>query len=104
MIKLVTKLKAPTVENGKLTFTEQTEKALVASTKSKNNYNAELQPRGYFLVSQQSQDFYLDKAKTVEKVAEMVDSLCPNDAFADDIIEHIMKALDNACVFYKPKK
>lgn len=75
---------------------------LVASTKSYNNLIDDLKQENKVATNSEIKELFLDKAATRNAVAEMVSKAVTDTAYQPLVIEHIMKALDSACVFKKP--
>lgn len=76
--------------------------AVVASTKSLNNLLDEYKQNNETVAKVNRVDYFIDKAETEKAVAEMVDKLVDDNTVKYETVEHIMKALDGACMFYRP--
>lgn len=77
------------------------EVVVVASTKSENNYIDELTKSGKVPTTKEVKEFFLDKNATRAEVIAMVNKLCDDIEVRDMVVNHIMDALDGACVFWK---
>lgn len=102
-VKLTYKNPKAEIENGKpvVKFDVVTENYLVASTKSFNNLIDELKKQGKVPTSAEKVDFFLDDNKVKEIIKNMVDTLVSDEIYRKPVFEHIVKALDGACVFKK---
>lgn len=78
--------------------------AVVASTKSQNNYLDELKEKGKVVASVVVKDFYLDKGKVLNAVKSLVNDLLINETAEtkDATTAHIMDSLNRHCIFYNP--
>lgn len=106
MQKVVVKFRAPVavMENGKpvVKFDESEQTHLTASTKSTNNLIDDMKREGLVASDVIVKDFFLDKDETRKAVTELVTKISPEHELDGVIVNHIMKALDGACVFKKP--
>ena len=80
----------------------ETQNALVASTKSYNNLIDDLKAENKVATNSEITELFLDKAMTEKAIASMVSVAVADVAYQPLVINHIMKALDSACVFKKP--
>lgn len=84
-------------------YDESTEMRIVASTKSENNFVEELTAANKAPTSLVSTEFFLDKSETLKVIVDLVLKKLENESeeVHAGVIDHIMKALDSACVFWK---
>lgn len=93
-----------TIASKKAVFTETKETAIVASTKSYNNLVDERNASGTPVSESKTETLFLDKAETEKALAEFVARQVKEEAIRPAVVEHLMQALDGACVFYRPIK
>lgn len=103
-VELTFKTPVATIKDGKPVIEYQTETAMhiVASTKSKNNLLEEYQQNGKIPTSTKVQDVFLDRVKTEKAVEEIVKAQVDDKEIVERVIDFVKKALDGACVYYKP--
>ena len=75
---------------------------LVASTKSFNNLMDDLKAENKTPSKVERVDLFLDKEETRKAITGTVENLVKDIDYVPLVIEHIMTALDGACVFKKP--
>ena len=106
MQKVVVKFRAPVavMENGKpvVKFDESEQVHLTASTKSTNNLLDYMKSNGLLASDVIVKDFFLNREEVRITITELVARVSPEHELDESIIDHIMKALDGACVFKKP--
>ena len=88
---------APVVE-----FQTETIIALVASTKSYNNFMDDLRAQGKNPDTTTTKELFIDKEEAREAIRALVETDVKDPEYQEAVINHIMKALDGACVFKKP--
>jgi len=90
------------VENKPVYDTDK-EMRVVASTKSENNFIEELTAANKAPTSLSSTEFFFDKSKTETAITNLTNSMLENESeeVKKAVIDHIMKALDGACIFWK---
>lgn len=93
---------AATIAQNRPVYDSRVDNAVVASTKSLNNLIDEYKQNNETVANVKRVDYYLDKVETEKAVTEMVDNLVDDDTIRRETVEHIMNALDGACVFYRP--
>lgn len=93
---------AETIAKNRPVYDSRFDNAIVASTKSLNNLLDEYKQKNETVANVQRKDYFLDKEEVKKAVAEMVENLVDDKAIVSDTVDHIMKALDGACVFYRP--
>ena len=91
-----------TIAQNRPVYNVRVDNAVVASTKSLNNLLDEYKAKNETVARVNRVDYFIDKAETEKAVAEMVDKLVDDNTVKYETVEHIMKALDGACVFYRP--
>ena len=91
-----------TIAEKKEAYKTETANYLVASTKSYNNLVDDLKQENKIAANSEIKELFLDKAATRNAVTEMVSKAVTDTAYQPLVVEHIMKALDSACVFKKP--
>lgn len=91
-----------TIAEKKEVYKTETANYLVASTKSFNNLMDDLKEENKTPSSVERADLFLDKAETKKAITEMVEKLVKDTEYKPLAVEHIMTALDGACVFKKP--
>lgn len=91
-----------TIAQNRPVYDSRVDNAVVASTKSLNNLLDEYKQNNETVANVQRRDYFLDKEEVKKAVVDMVDNLVDDKAIVIDTVEHIMKALDGACVFYRP--
>ena len=82
--------------------TDKTLVAVVASTKSANNLKDSLAENRTFVRKCDTENVFIDTALAEKHVVELVNAGVKDESIRKAITEHIMNALDGACVFYKP--
>jgi hypothetical protein len=83
-------------------YDTETANYLVASTKSFNNLMDDLKAENRLPSKVERTDLFLDKEETGKAIAGIVENLVKDVDYVSLVIEHIMTALDGACVFKKP--
>lgn len=103
-VKLVTKTLdlAETLNHKKEVYKSKESKHLVASTKSYNNLIDERKREGKVATESSVIDFFLDKKEVTKLLSDYVLADGKAGEYADMVVEHVIKALDGACVFKKP--
>lgn len=107
MKKVVATFKALNWERSKTEnkpiYDVDTEMRVVASTKSENNFVEELTTANKAPTSVVSTEIFFDKSKTAEAIANLTKSMLEGESeeVKKAVFDHIMKALDGACVFWK---
>ena len=91
-----------TIAEKKEVYKTETANYLVASTKSFNNLMDDLKAENKTPSSAERADLFLDKVETKKAVTAMVENLVKDTEYKPLVVEHIMTALDGACVFKKP--
>lgn len=91
-----------TIAKNRPVYDSRIDTTIVASTKSLNNLLDEYKQKNETVANVQRKDFFLDKEAVKEAVANMVENLVDDKAIVSDTVDHIIKALDGACVFYRP--
>lgn len=91
-----------TIAEKRPTYEETTETYLVASTKSFNKLMDDLKEEDRTPSTAEKSELFLDKAETKKAITAMVEELVMDIEYQPLVIEHIMTALDGACVFKKP--
>ena len=91
-----------TIAAKKEQYKVETQNALVASTKSYNNLIDDLKAENKVATNSEIKELFLDKSETRKAVTEFVAKAVTDTAYQPLVVEHIIKALDNACVFKKP--
>lgn len=84
-------------------YAKHSDLAVVASTKSLNNLLDEYKAKNENVAKVERKDFFVDRNATVKAVAEMVVDLVDDTDVRKAVADHIMKALDGACLFKKLK-
>lgn len=93
------------IKDGKpvIEYDEQTADYVVASTKSYNNLIEELKQDNKIATNSIVENIFIDKETTRKAVEAIVNGQIKDDAVtAKAVINHMMSALDKACVFKKP--
>lgn len=93
---------AATIAQNRPVYDSRVDNTVVASTKSLNNLLDEYKQNNETVANVKRVDYFLDKEEVKKAVVDMVDNLVEDKAIVIDTVEHIMKALDGACVFYRP--
>lgn len=93
---------AATIAQNRPVYDSRVDNTVVASTKSLNNLLDEYKQNNETVANVKRVDYFIDKAETEKAVAEMVGKLVDDDTIQYETVKHIMKALDGACVFYRP--
>lgn len=103
-VKLVTKTLdlAATLNAKKEVYTSTESRHLVASTKSYNNLMEDRKREGKVATESVVTDFFLDKDKVKDVLGQYVIQDGKAGNYADMVVDHMIKALDGACVFVKP--
>lgn len=91
-----------TIAQNRPVYDSRVDNAVVASTKSLNNLLDDYKQNNETVANVQRKDYFLDKEEVKKAVVDMVDNLVDDKAIVIDTVDHIMKALDGACVFYRP--
>lgn len=107
MQKVVVIVKKPVAEIGEdgkafIRYEVSEEMHLTASTKSTNNLTDEIKQQGIIPTEIKVEEFFISKDETRKVISEMVEKLNPKKELNGNVVSHIMKALDGACVFKKP--
>lgn len=96
-------VREPIVENGKIAFAEKQVVRVVASTKTQNIAQRELEEQGLTVLTGKTvaEDLFVDR-----DLIEATISKCMADYFGDTeteskVFDHIMKVLDGGCIFKK---
>lgn len=55
-------------------------------------------------MSKTVEDVYFDKKAAEKEVAKMVKALISDAEIYEQVKEHVIKAMDSACAFYRPIK
>lgn len=84
-------------------YSKRNDTAVVASTKSLNNLLDEYKAKNENVVKVERKDFFVDRNVTAQAVADMVIGLVNDIDVRKEVADHIMKALDGACLFKKLK-
>lgn len=103
-VKLIFKTPIAVVENGKpaIKYETETSNHIVASTKSYNNLIENLKQENKIPTNSEVVDLFIDKAKTVNLIKDFISKEINDKETAEYVTNHIIKALDGACVFKKP--
>lgn len=107
MKKVIAKFKSLNWEKSKTEnkpiYDESAEMRVVASTKSENNFVEELTAANKAPISLVSTEFFFDKLKTETAITNLTNSMLEKESeeVKKAAVDHIMKALDGACVFWK---
>ena len=91
-----------TIAAKKEQYKVETQNALVASTKSYNNLIDDLKAENKVATNSEITELFLDKSTTEKAITAMVAQSVADVAYQPLVVEHIIKALDSACVFKKP--
>lgn len=103
-VELTFKTPVATLKDGKPVIVYEVANAthIVASTKSFNNLLEDYQAQGKMPTSTKREDLFLDKDKTEKAVDNLVNEQIKDTEVAKLVSEFVKKALDGACVYYKP--
>lgn len=93
---------AETLKQGKEVRKVTTSNHIVASTKSYNNLIDDLKHDNKIATESVTEDLFVDKKATEKAVTEFIATQIKEKDTAEYVSNHIMKALDGACVFKKP--
>lgn len=93
---------AATIAQNRPVYDSRIDNAVVASTKSLNNLLDEYKQNNETVANVQRKDYFLDKEETEKAITEMVNKFVDDKTIVIETVDHIMKALDGACVFYRP--
>ena len=104
IVNLTFKTPTAVIENGKpvVKYEVANEQFVVASTKSFNNLIDDLKQEGKIATHTEKKDLFLDKEKTEKAIDSLVAEQIKDDAICELVQEFVKKALDGACVYYKP--
>lgn len=91
-----------TLETEKEVYEEETVHFLVASTKSFNNLMDDLKAINKTPAKVEKTELFLDREETEREINGMVECLVKDNEYKALVFDHIMNALDGACVFRKP--
>lgn len=91
-----------TIAQNRPVYDSRVDNAVVASTKSLNNLLDEYKQNNETVAKVNRVDYFLDKEETEKAITEMVNKLVDDKTIVIETADHIMKALDGACVFYRP--
>lgn len=91
-----------TLTEKKECYKTETASYLVASTKSYNNLVEDLKQENKVATNSEIKELFLDKATMRNAIAEIVSKAVTDTTYQPLVTEHIIKALDSACVFKKP--
>ena len=84
-------------------YSKRTDTAVVASTKSLNNLLDDYKLKNESVAKVERKDFFVDRNATEMAIADMVVVLVDDIDVRKEVTDHIMKALDGACLFKKLK-
>lgn len=84
-------------------YAERSDLAVVASTKSLNNLLDEYKAKNENVTKVERKDFFVDRNATNIAIADIVVTLVDDIEVQKAVADHIMKALDGACLFKKLK-
>lgn len=103
-VQLTFKTPTATMKDGKpvVVFETATATHIVASTKSFNNLLEDYQAEGKIPSQTKKEDIFLDRVKTEQAVDALVNEQVKDKDTANLIAEFVKKALDGACIYYKP--
>lgn len=91
-----------TLAEKKEVYKTETANYLVASTKSFNNLMKDLKAENKVPSSVKTVELFLDKAEVESTIIDMVHEMVDDSEYAALVINHIMSALDGACIFKRP--
>lgn len=91
-----------TLEAKKEVYKTEIVNYLVASTKSFNNLMKDLKAENKIPSSVETVELFLDKAETEKAVKTLVTNMVKDTEYAPLVVDHIMNALDGACIFKRP--
>lgn len=103
-ITLTFKTPVPVLKDGKpdIEYKTETEIALVASTKSENNYCETVTASGRIIAKKETTEMFLDRKETETALAEMVEKSTKITDKEDKarVLQYLIKAFDGLCVYY----
>lgn len=91
-----------TLEVKKEVYKTETANYLVASTKSFNNLMKDLKAENKVPSSVKTVELFLDKEEVKKVIINMVEDMVDDEEYMPLVIDHIMNALDGACIFKRP--